>query len=104
MTAVVRFRRIQAVVDRGPTLAAGPPLASPPAGAYDPRKMGRLRLSDEDREQRRLERNRKARERRAEIRREKDAAKAKLARSGVEKSGSPTDEFEPTADMRLVTP
>jgi len=63
--------------------------------------MGRPRLSDEDREQRRLERNRKARERRAEIRREKDAAKAKLARSGVEKSGSPTDEFEPTAEDRL---
>ena len=63
--------------------------------------MARPRLSDDEREQRRLAKNQRQRARRAEIRGEKEDARAKLARLGVHKTAAPINEktlrihFEP---------
>ena len=62
--------------------------------------MARPRLSDDEREQRRLAKNQRQRARRAEIRREKEDARAKLARLGVHKSGAPLTDFEPSPEDR----
>lgn len=65
--------------------------------------MGRRPLTDEEREQRRLAKNKRQRERRAEMKRAREDAKAKLAREGVLEKPAPGGlavGFEPTPEDR----
>jgi len=66
--------------------------------------MGRPRMTDEEREAKRLAKNARQRERRAHVKRAKEDARRKLAREGVLKSepavGGAATGFEPTLEDR----